>query len=122
MRILLRRKREQDTYAKGVCRSRLESDSVPSPSNSLSSLSISISSVSASEAPSRLPPGRLNFLVIDGFRDEDVRPGMAEGALDLCGCLLFNWGALEVEWSLDDELDNKEDFLRRGLGVSEMMV
>lgn len=46
---------------------------------------------------------------------------MAEGALDLCGCPL-NDGALDLDCSLDDELDNKEDFLRRGLGVSEMMV
>lgn len=46
---------------------------------------------------------------------------MAEGALDRCGCL-FDGGALVVEWSLDDELDNRDDFLRRGLGVSEMMV
>lgn len=46
---------------------------------------------------------------------------MAEGALDLWGCLLSG-GALDLECSLDDELDNKEDFLRRGLGVSEMMV
>lgn len=64
------------TYANGVCKSRLESDSVPSPSNSLSNLSISISSISASsEAPpplaSCLPSGKLNFLVTDGLRDEE---------------------------------------------------
>ena len=46
---------------------------------------------------------------------------MAEGALDRCGCL-FDGGALVLECSLDDELDNRDDFLRRGLGVSEMMV
>lgn len=47
---------------------------------------------------------------------------MAEGALDRCGCLFNCDGVLDVECSLDDGLDNKEDFLRRGLGVSEMMV
>jgi hypothetical protein len=46
---------------------------------------------------------------------------MADGALDRCGCLL-NGGGGPADRSLDDELDNKEDFLRRGLGVSEMMV
>lgn len=108
------------TCANGVCKSRLESDSVPPPSNSLSSLSISISSSSASESPSCLPSGKLNFLVTDGLLD-DVCPTMAEGALDLCGCL-FNKGARVLDCSLDDGLDNREDFLRRGLGVSEMMV
>jgi hypothetical protein len=46
---------------------------------------------------------------------------MAEGALDLCGCL-FNDGTLDLDCSLDDELDSNDDFLRLGFGVSEMMV
>lgn len=109
------------TCANGVCKSRLESDSDPLPSSSLSSLSMSISSISTSEeAVSCLPSGKLNFLVTDGLI-ADVCPTMADGALDLCGCL-FNGCALVLDCSLDDEFDNREDFLRRGLGVSEMMV
>lgn len=46
---------------------------------------------------------------------------MADGALDRCG-RPFNDGGGPEDRSLDDELDNREDFLRRGLGVSEMMV
>ena len=45
-----------------------------------------------------------------------------EGALDLCGCF-FNEGTLDLDCSLDDEApDINDDFLRRGLGVSDMMV
>ena len=46
---------------------------------------------------------------------------MAEGALDLCGCL-FNDGALDLDCSLDDELESNDDLFRRGLGVSDRMV
>lgn len=46
---------------------------------------------------------------------------MTEGALDLCGCL-FNDGTLGLACSLDDELENNGDFIRRGFGVSDMMV
>jgi len=114
-----RRKRET-THANGVCKSRLESDSVPSPSSSLSNLSMSISSISKSGATSRLPSGKLNFLIAAGLEDE-VRPRMAEGALDLCG-RPFDDGAPDLDCSLDDELDSSDDFLRRGFGVSDMMA
>ena len=46
---------------------------------------------------------------------------MAEGALDLCGCL-FNDETLDLGCSLDDELASNDDFIRRGFGVSDMMV
>ena len=81
---------------------------------------MSNSSISMSEVSACLPPGRLNFLVISGLKDE-VWPGIAEGALDLCGCL-FNDGTLDLECSLDDEVESNGDLLRRGLGVSDMMV
>ena len=114
------KKRREYTHANGVCRSRLESDSVPSPSSSLSNLSISSSSISGSEASSCLWAGRLNFLAIAGLKDK-VWPGMAEGALDLCGCL-FNDGTLGLDCSLGDELGGNDGFIRLGFGVSDMMV
>jgi len=46
---------------------------------------------------------------------------MAEGALDLCGCL-FNDGTLGLGFSFEDEPESNEDLSRRGFGVSEMMV
>jgi hypothetical protein len=94
---------------------------VPSPSSSLSSLSISNSSISGSEVPSCLWPGRLSFLAIAGLT-ERVWPGIAEGALDLCGCF-FNDGTLDLGCcSLGDEPESNGDLSRRGFGVSEMMV
>jgi len=112
--------RRENTYANGVCRSRLESDSVPSPSSFLSNWSISNSFTSKSEVLSSLPSGRLNFLVTAGLEAE-VWPRMAEGALDLCGCL-FNDEALDLDCSLDDELESNDDLCRRGFGVSDRMV
>lgn len=109
------------TYANGVCRSRLESESLPPPSNSLSSRSISKSSISKSEVRSCLPSGKLIFLATSG-RGDGAWLNIAEGALDLCGCL-FKDVALDLDCSLDDELDNTDDdFLSLGFGVSDMMV
>ena len=114
-----RRRKGNATYANGVCKSRLESDSLPPPSNSLSNRSISKSSISKSEVRSCLPFGKLNFLATGG-RGAKVCPKIAEGALDLCGCL-FNDETLDLDCSLDDELDNSDDLLRLGFGVSDMI-
>ena len=116
---------EKTTHANGVCKSRLESDSLPLPSNSLSSRSTPTSSISRSEGPSCLPFCKLNFLATGG-RGGGACPKTVEGALDLCGCF-FNEGTLDLDCSLDDEPPpppdiNDDDFLRRGLGVSDMMV
>jgi len=46
---------------------------------------------------------------------------MAEGALDLCGCL-FNDGTLDLDCSLEDEPESNGGLDRRGFGVSEMIV
>ena len=108
------------TYANGVCKSRLESDSLPPPSSSLSNWSMSTSSISGSEVLSCLPVGKLNFLATSG-RGDKVCPKITEGALDLCGCL-FNDGTLDLDCSLDDELDSSDDLLRLGFGVSDMMA
>ena len=118
MRIGRRRKRNT-TYANGVCKSRLESDSLPPPSSSLSKRSRSASSISKSEDLSCRPLGKLSFLATGG-RGDKVCPTITEGALDLCGCL-FNDGTLGLECSLDDELDSSDDLRRRGFGVSDMM-
>ena len=113
-----RRRKRKATYANGVCRSRLESDSLPPPSNSLSNRSMSASSISKSEVLSCRPFGKLNFLTTGG-RGARVCPKITEGALDLCGCL-FKDGTLGLECSLDDELDSSDDLLRLGFGVSDM--
>jgi len=118
---ILRRRKESATYANGVCKSRLESDSLPPPSNSLSNRSMSTSSISKSEDLSCLLLfGKLNFLATGG-RGAKVCPKIAEGALDLCGCLC-NDGTLDLDCSLDDELDSSDDLLRLGFGVSDMMA
>jgi len=81
---------------------------------------MSISFISKSEEPSCLPSGKLHFLTTGGLGDK-VWPRIAEGALDLCGCF-FNEGTLDLDCSLDDELEGNDDFLRRGFGVSDKMV
>ena len=43
------------------------------------------------------------------------------GQVYLCGCL-FNDGALDLDCSLDDELESNGDLLRRGLDISDIMV
>ena len=115
-----RQRKRKATYANGVCKSRLESDSLPPPSSSLSNRSMSTSSISKSEVLSCLLFGKLNFLATGG-RGDKVCPRIAEGALDLCGCF-FNDGTLDLDCSLDDELDSSDDLLRLGFGVSDMMA